>query len=313
MPRHRVLCVGLIALDIVSTCQRFPDEDEDIRAISQKWQTGGNACTNATVLTQLGMQCEFLGSLSCGVEAEFVCNHLRDRGVRYSSCVRHPDCGTPTSCVTLSLETGSRTVVHARNNLPELSVSAIEKIDLSNYDWVHFEGRRNEEEIVKMIDMVEKWNSALTHESKIIVSVELEKPRKTLLPLLDKADVVFISKDFARFCGYSSASEAVKSLRNKIKPGATMICAWGEKGADGAGADGDVKHSDAYPPEKVIDTLGAGDTFVAGAIYSLIKESSVKDALIFACRLAGFKCGVAGNDGLVKAFYNYQNNNCYKG
>ena len=58
-------------------------------------------------------------------------------------------------------------------------------------------------------------------------------------------------------------------------------------------------------------TLGAGDTFVAAAIYSLIKESSVEDALIFACRLAGFKCGMAGNDGLVKAFYNYQNNNCY--
>ena len=270
------------------------------------------ACTNATVLTQLGMQCEFLGSLSRGVEAEFVCKHLRDRGVCYSSCVRHADCATPTSCVTLSLETGSRTVVHARNiNLPELSVSALEKINLSNYDWVHFEGRGNEEEIVTMIDIVEKWNSTLTHENKIIVSVELEKPRETLLPLLDKADVVFTSKDYARFCGYSSASEAVKFLRNKIKPGATMSCAWGEKGADGAGPDGDVKHSDAYSPEKVIDTLGAGDTFVAGAIFSLIKESPVGHALIFACSLAVFKCGVAGNDGLVKAFYNYQNNNCH--
>ena len=85
----------------------------------------------------------------------------------------------------------------------------------------------------------------------------------------------------------------------------------GGKSAYGAGPDGDVKHSDAFPPEKVIDTLGAGDTFVAGAIYSLIKESSVEHALIFACSLAGFKCGVAGNDGLVKAFYNYQNNSCY--
>ena len=87
--------------------------------------------------------------------------------------------------------------------------------------------------------------------------------------------MVFISKDFARFCGCSSAYEAVKSLRNKIKPGATIVCAWGEKGADGAGPDGDVKHSDAYPPEKLVDTLGAGDTFVAAAKYSLIKESSV--------------------------------------
>ena len=310
MSRHRILCVGLIALDIVSTCERFPEEDEDIRAISQEWRTGGNACTNCTLLTQLGMDCEFLGSLSRGVEAEFVCKHLCDRGVRHGSCVRHSNCGTPTSCVTLSLDTGSRTVVHARNNLPELTVSAFENINLSSYDWIHFEGRRNEAEIVKMIGIIEKFNSTCTHQNKIMVSVELEKPRKTLLPLLDKADVVFTSKDFARFCGYSSASEAVKSFRDKIKPGATIICAWGDKGADGVGPDGEVKHSDAYPPEKVVDTLGAGDTFVAGAIYSLMKESSVENALIFGCRLAGLKCGMAGNHGLVEALHNSMNNNC---
>ena len=310
MSRRRILCVGLIALDIVSTCERYPEEDEDIRAISQRWQTGGNACTNATVLTQLGLHCEFLGPLSRGLEAEFVCKHLVDRGVGFGDSVRHSDCGTPTSFVTLSLATGSRTVVHSRNNLPELTVSAFEKVNLSKYDWIHFEGRRNEAEIVKMIGIVEKFNSARSPQNKIVVSVELEKPRKSLLPLLDKADVVFTSKDFARFCGFSSASEAVESFRGKIKPGATVICAWGEEGADGVGPDGVVKHSDAYPPEKVVDTLGAGDTFVAGAIYSLVKGSSVEDALIFACRLAGFKCGMPGNDGLVEALYNHQNNNC---
>lgn len=307
MPSRRILCVGLIALDIVNTCERYPEEDEDIRAISQRWQTGGNACTNATVLTQLGMECEFLGSLSRGVEADFVCNHLFDRGVRYDSCVHHSGCGTPTSFVTLSLATGSRTVVHSRNNLPELTVSAFEKVNLANYDWIHFEGRRNEAEIVKMIAIVEGFNSARSSNDKIVISVELEKPRKSLLQLLDKADVVFTSKDFARFLGYSSPSETVMYLLNNTKPGAKIICAWGTEGADGVGPDGEVKHSNAYPPEEVVDSLGAGDTFVAGAIFSLVQGASVEDTLIFACRLAGFKCGMNGNDGLVEAF-SRQNN-----
>jgi len=301
MSRRRILCVGLIALDIVNTCERYPDEDEDIRAISQKWQTGGNACTNAAVLTQLGMECEFLGSLSRGLEAEFVCEHLLQRGVRYDNCVQHSECGTPTSFVTLSLTTGSRTIVHSRNNLPELTVSAFEKVNLSDFDWIHFEGRRNEAEIVKMIDVVEEFNADLAPKDRIVVSVELEKPRKSLMQLLNKADVVFTSKDFAKFLGFSSPYETVRSLRSKTKPGATIICAWGTKGADGAGPDGEVKHSNAYPPEKVVDTLGAGDTFIAGTIYSLIQESSTEDALNFACRLAGFKCGMNGNDGLVEA------------
>lgn len=306
MSRRRILCVGLIALDIVNTCERYPDEDEDIRAISQKWQTGGNACTNAVVLTQLGMECEFLGSLSRGLEAEFVCEHLHQRGVRYDNCVQHSDCGTPTSFVTLSLTTGSRTIVHSRNNLPELTVSAFEKVNLSDFDWIHFEGRRNEAEIVKMIDVVEEFNADLSPKDRIVVSVELEKPRKSLMQLLNKADVVFTSKDFAKFLGCSSPYETVRSLRSKTKPGATIICAWGTKGADGAGPDGEVKHSNAYPPEKVVDTLGAGDTFTAGAIYSLIQGSSLEDTLNFACRLAGLKCGMNGNDGLVEALSRHE-------
>lgn len=48
-----------------------------------------------------------------------------------------------------------------------------------------------------------------------------------------------------------------------------LICAWAEKGADAMGPDGTVLHSDAVPPEKLVDTLGAGDTFNASVIYSL--------------------------------------------
>ena len=118
-----------------------------------------------------------------------------------------------------------------------------------------------------------------------------------------------LSTDFTNFLGFSSPYETVRSLRSKTKPGATVICAWGTRGADGAGLDGEVKHSNAYPPEKVVDTLGAGDTFIAGAICSLIQGSSIEDTLIFACRLAGFKCGMNGNDGLVEALS--RNNICY--
>ena len=108
-----------------------------------------------------------------------------------------------------------------------------------------------------MIAIVDKFNSTLSHQDKIVVSVELEKLRNSLLPLLDKADVVFTSEDFARFCGFSSAAEAVKSFRAKAKPSATIICAWGGEGADGVGPDGELKHSNAFPPplELVIHSL----------------------------------------------------------
>lgn len=50
-----------------------------------------------------------------------------------------------------------------------------------------------------------------------------------------------------------------------------MICAWAESGADAIGPDGLLVHSDAFSPETVVDTLGAGDTFNAAVILALSK------------------------------------------
>ena len=59
-----------------------------------------------------------------------------------------------------------------------------------------------------------------------------------------------------------------------------------------------VYESHAYPPGKVVDTLGAGDTFNAGVIHHLSRGRSVSEALQYACKLAGTKCGMVGFDGL---------------
>ncbi len=69
-PRPRILCVGLMCLDVINLVDRYPDEDEDIRAKHQIWQSGGNCTNTAKVLALIGRQCEFLGSLGSGIETE---------------------------------------------------------------------------------------------------------------------------------------------------------------------------------------------------------------------------------------------------
>lgn len=51
-----------------------------------------------------------------------------------------------------------------------------------------------------------------------------------------------------------------------------IICPWAEEGAIARTPSGAIVQSSAFPPEKVIDTLGAGDTFNAAAMYYLNKS-----------------------------------------
>jgi len=66
MSEKRVLCVGLTCLDIVTEVDAYPKEDTDQRSKGMTWRRGGNATNNCTVLKQLGVDCEFYGSLSQG-------------------------------------------------------------------------------------------------------------------------------------------------------------------------------------------------------------------------------------------------------
>ena len=57
-----------------------------------------------------------------------------------------------------------------------------------------------------------------------------------------------------------------------------------------------VHHANAFAPGPIIDTLGAGDTFNAGIVYSLSRGKTWKETVEFACKVAGTKCCSPGYD-----------------
>ncbi|KAM9717204.1 ketohexokinase isoform 3-T3 [Menidia menidia] len=297
--QKRILCVGLVCLDIISVVEEYPEEDSDSRCLSQRWQRGGNASNSCTVLSLLGARCAFMGSLAAGPVADFILHNFQKFGIDASLVTEHAQCTSPASVVISNIRTGSRTILHRNRDLPDVTVADFSKVNLNQFKWIHWEGR-NADEQVKMIQQVQMFNSRLLPSQRITISVEIEKTREPLYQLFPYGDVVFISKDVARHFGYESAGAALEGLYSRVKKGATLICAWAEKGADALGPDGLLIHSDAFPPESLVDTLGAGDTFNAGVIYTLSNGGSLQDALIFGCKVAGAKCGFHGYDGISK-------------
>lgn len=284
----------MCVLDIVHVCSKFPEEDTDRRCLKGYWQRGGNASNNCTVLRNLNTDCEFLGMLSESPAFGFLHDDCHKRGIHIENCpITAQD--PPFSSVILSQESDSRTIIHSNSNFPILKFDHFNKIDLSKYSWIHFEGR-NPEETLQMIAKIRDFNR--NQNFQIVVSVELEKLKHELLDLVAESDYVFLGKELALHMGWQSGREALDEVQKmSANRNKGIICTWGSRGAYCLTDAGDYHHVEPCPPTEIVDALGAGDTFCAAAIYGMDKmKLSLEEAVKLGNKIAGFKLGHCGYD-----------------
>jgi ketohexokinase len=286
----RVLGIGNATLDTVLTVDGYPHENDEVRCADRAIRRGGNVANTLVVLSQLGHSCGWAGVLVDTPEGRFIQDELEARGVDTGGARFARSGSVPVSTVLLNARTGSRTIVHYRD-LPEYSFADFSSLDLCSYDWLHFEGRN-----VEAVGAMLEFSRARYPERPR--SLEVEKPRAGIEALFGLADVVLFSRTYAMSRGYADPAGLLKSIHREF-PAARPFCTLGEHGAICLDSRGRLIHQSATIPPRVVDTLGAGDTFIAGVIDACLARQDVACVLRRACALAGEKCGRLGFDGLV--------------
>ncbi|KAK3952499.1 hypothetical protein QBC32DRAFT_140843 [Pseudoneurospora amorphoporcata] len=256
-----------------------------------------------------------------------------------------------SSYIIRSGATGSRTIVNY-NDLPEMTtdefiniVDDFVALQHNHSDdgrtrgvvgancWWHFEGRIPE----TTLQCIRYLRQVLPGST---ISVEVEKPgREGLVELATESDVVFYSKSWAESRGYAEPEACLRGELSNCKKASLMLCTWGRQGAGalfpspaGAGGGNNEQTAEIAEPEylhcspsevsetqtiTVVDSIGAGDTFIAGILYGLLTtkpgtttkdRSSVqcqsqerkKELLSFAVKLATMKVQMEGFAGIVQ-------------
>lgn len=281
----KVLGVGTATLDIINELDHYPVEDSEQRAAAQWVELGGNVANSLRVLRQFGHPCDFAGVLADDPDGRRI-SELMDRYGLDTRHASHAEGHAPTSYITISRATGSRTIVHYRD-LPEFDLGSFMAIDPSAYDWLHFEARACDE----TAGMLALARSLATDQP---ISLEVEKDRANLDQLWSFPDIIFFSRAFAEGRDFADPAAFLREARGWA-PQAILVLGWGSGGAWLLLPDKvDPSHVKAQEVDPVVDSIAAGDTLIAGFIHARSRGHSSLESLEFAVRLAERKLGQAG-------------------
>ncbi|WP_321289757.1 carbohydrate kinase [uncultured Sunxiuqinia sp.] len=133
-----------------------------------------------------------------------------------------------------------------------------------------------------------------------LIDVNLRKPydrREIVEPLLQKSDMIKLNDDeLGVFAGWhNKRSLAGKKMIQWLSEqyNADLVCVTkGENGAE-LYCEGNFYE---HPGFKInaVDTVGAGDAFLAGLVSAMFENKSYEDALAFACATGAFVASKAG-------------------
>ena len=220
--------------------------------------------------------------------------------------------------------------------LPAATAAASPPVAAAAAEWIHVEGRNCESVVRFLRRMPDSGGGGAYGATR--VSVDLEKScRPGIDELARLADVLFVSSAFCRdLVGdhdlhlgaggdkQAYAAKVLAALEGWIKPGASghlllgaagSVCFFwrgsgGGGGGDGGGGGGDgsgggglevvdcTAAAPGIPPAELVETVGAGDTFIAGVIWASLAGMSPPAANRLATELARKKCRQSGFGGL---------------
>ncbi|MBR4335045.1 MAG: hypothetical protein IKP74_01180 [Clostridia bacterium] len=279
----RIVGIGANVCDTLITLKRYPAEDTKLKSEGVCRSGGGPVATGLVAAAKLGADCAYIGNLSDDADGAFLKDDFARFGVSTEYCETLSGYRSFTSCIWLSEERATRTVVFDRGTLPGTLLDERTKKAIADAAVLMVDGN-------DLDAAVEAAKIARENGTKVLYDAGgLYEGIERLLPY---ADYLIPSEEFAlRYTGAKSAEDAAKILFENYSP-AVVVVTQGKRG----GILFDGKTVRAYPafPVHAVDSNGAGDVFHGAFAFALTRGFDADRACLFASATSAIKCKKTG-------------------
>lgn len=289
-----LLCIGHALVDIRFLVNKFPQPDEEARILDEKRGVGGSAANVAIGARRLGLQTGLIAKIGLDSFGRIIVDELMSEGVDISGLRISTTLPTGYSIVVRDSE-GKILIYGFKGASEDLSIRDIDMELLWNTRYVHIASLRPDTtlEILKLLKS--KKRPIVSWDPGRVLSLSgLSK----LKPIISLVDIVSVNrKEIFYITGENNYAKAAEELRS-LGPKIVIV----KRGNEGVYLVSDSVRVDipAFQPEKVTDTTGAGDAFMAGFYSALKRGYDLEESVKYAALVASIKVSRLGSHEVPK-------------
>ena len=276
----QALFIGQTYIDVTFLTDRMPTGDEKHVASDYAISFGGNAVTAAFCCAKLGYAPELLAT----VADDWLGRMFLDMAAKYGIPV-HPRKVGASSLSFIMPNDGKRAIIRCRD---DDYLDPFPRLNASGCRALHLDGHQPDAAM---------YYAKLAREARMLTSLDGGGLRSNTQDLLAFIDIAIVSERLCEQMGFEPAGMLDYLKTRGCSIGGVTV---GERGLIWYDETGMVRSLPALPvpPDRVIDTSGAGDVFHGAYVYSYLADAAKnwEKHFQFARAASAYKIQCLGNE-----------------